>query len=123
MLKKVFSGLAAVVLTLVPVVAFAADEAAASGGAFEKALLGIGAALAIGIAAAGGALGQGRAAAATLEGIARNPGAADKLFTPMLLGLALIESLVIYMLVIAFILNTKLPTAEAALEAVKAIKG
>ena len=101
MLKKVFSGLAAVVLTLVPVVAFAADEAAASGGAFEKALLGIGAALAIGIAAAGGALGQGRAAAATLEGIARNPGASDKLFTPMILGLALIESLVIYALLIA----------------------
>ncbi|MCA9603660.1 MAG: ATP synthase F0 subunit C, partial [Myxococcales bacterium] len=52
----------------------------------------------------GGALGQGRAAAAALEGIARNPNASDKLFTPMILGLALIESLVIYALLLVFIL-------------------
>ncbi len=58
--------------------------------------------LAIGVAAIGGALGQGRAAAAALEGIARNPQASGKLFTPMIIGLALIESLVIYALVIAF---------------------
>ena len=46
-----------------------------------------------------------RAAAAALEGIARNPQASGKLFTPMIIGLALIESLVIYALVIAFILS------------------
>ena len=57
--------------------------------------------LAIGIAALGGGIGQGRAAAAALEGIARNPNASDKLFVPMILGLALIESLVIYALLIA----------------------
>lgn len=62
----------------------------------------IAAGLAIGIAAFGGSLGQGRAAAAALEGIARNPNASDKLFVPMILGLALIESLVIYALIIAF---------------------
>ena len=61
--------------------------------------------LAIGVAAAGGAIGQGRAAAAALEGIARNPQASGKLFTPMIIGLALIESLVIYALVIAFQLS------------------
>ena len=64
--------------------------------------------LGIGIAAFGGALGQGRAAAAALEGIGRNPGAADKLFVPMILGLALIESLVIYALVIAIMLQGKI---------------
>ena len=58
--------------------------------------------LAISIAAFGGAMGQGKAAAAALEGISRNPGASGKLFTPMILGLALIESLVIYALLIAF---------------------
>ena len=63
----------------------------------------IGAALAIGLAAFGGSLGQGRAAAAALEGIARNPNASGKLFVPMILGLALIESLVIYALVIVFV--------------------
>src|SRR5690606_1359346 len=63
--------------------------------------------LAIGLAAFGGALGQGRAASAALDGIARNPGSADKVFTPLILGLALIESLVIYALIIAFLLQGK----------------
>ena len=61
----------------------------------------IGAALAIGLAAFGGALGQGKAAAAALEGIARNPNSSGKMTVPLILGLALIESLVIYALVIA----------------------
>jgi len=64
--------------------------------------------LGIGIAAFGGALGQGRAAATALDGIARNPGASGKIMTPMILGLALIESLVIYALVIAFMLLGKM---------------
>jgi F-type H+-transporting ATPase subunit c len=59
--------------------------------------------LGLGIAAFGGALGQGKTAAAALEGIGRNPAAADRLFVPMIIGLALIESLVIYALLIAFI--------------------
>jgi F-type H+-transporting ATPase subunit c len=75
--------------------AFAADGPANAGVA-------IAAAFAIAIAAFGGALGQGKAAAAALEGIARNPGAQNKIFTPMILALALIESLVIYALIIAF---------------------
>jgi F-type H+-transporting ATPase subunit c len=62
----------------------------------------------IAIAAFGGALGQGRAIAAGLEGIARNPSAQPKIFIPMIVGLALIESLVIYALVIAFILVGKM---------------
>jgi len=59
------------------------------------------------LAAFGGALGQGKAASTALDGIARNPGAADKLFTPMIIGLALIESLVIYSLLISFLLYGK----------------
>ena len=51
---------------------------------------------------------SGPAAAAALDGIARNPGASDKLFTPMILGLALIESLVIYSLVISIMLYLKI---------------
>ena len=64
--------------------------------------------MAIAIAAFGGALAQGRAVAAALEGIARNPGASGKMFVPMILGLALIESLVIYAFVIAIMLFGKL---------------
>jgi F-type H+-transporting ATPase subunit c len=69
----------------------------------------LGAGLAIAIAAAGCGIGQGRAGAAALEGIARNPNASDKLFTPMILVLALIESLAIYALVIAILLLNKVP--------------
>ncbi len=61
----------------------------------------IGAGLAIGLAALGGSMGQGRAAAAALEGIARNPSASSKVFTPFILGLALIESLVLMAFLIA----------------------
>ncbi len=71
--------------------------------------IGLAAGLGMAIAAFGGALGQGRAAATALDGIARNPGAADKLFTPMILGLALIESLVIYALIISILLLGKIP--------------
>jgi F-type H+-transporting ATPase subunit c len=62
----------------------------------------IGAAFVLGIAAAAGAIGQGRAIAASVEGIARNPGAAGAIRLSMIIGLALIESLVIYALLIAF---------------------
>jgi F-type H+-transporting ATPase subunit c len=61
------------------------------------------AAFVLGIAAAAGAIGQGRAIAASVEGIARNPGAAGPIRLAMIIGLALIESLVIYALVIAFL--------------------
>mgnify|MGYP003956425931 CR=1 FL=1 len=59
--------------------------------------------LAVAIAAFGGTMAQSRAASVALEGIARNPGAADKLMTPMILGLALMESLVIFTWATVFI--------------------
>lgn len=71
-------------------------------------LLAIGAALAIGLAAMGGTLAQGRAAATALDGIARNPSSADKIFTPMLLGLALIEFQAIMGFIVAYLVVSKL---------------
>lgn len=65
----------------------------------------IGAAFVLGIAAAAGAIGQSRAIVAACEGIARNPGAAGAIRLAMIIGLALIESLVIYALIIAFIIQ------------------
>lgn len=59
---------------------------------------------ALGIAAFGGALGQGKAVASAAEGIARNPGAAGEIRGALILGLVLIESLVIYVLLVALIL-------------------
>ncbi len=67
----------------------------------------VSAAFVLGIAAAAGAIGQSRAIAAACEGIARNPGAAGPIRLAMIIGLALIESLVIYALIIAFIAVNK----------------
>jgi F-type H+-transporting ATPase subunit c len=89
-------------------VAFGAEEGAAGAATSVKAFIAIAAGFGIAIAAFGGALGQSRAIASGLEGIARNPSAQNKIFIPMIVGLALIESLVIYALVIAFILVGKL---------------
>src|SRR5215510_3213901 len=59
---------------------------------------------AVGIAAFGGALGDGRAIAAACEGTARNPGAGGRIFTMLILGLALIETLVLFTF-LAVVLN------------------
>jgi F-type H+-transporting ATPase subunit c len=85
-------------------------QGAAAAGRGDLAILGLalGAGLAIGVAAMGCGVGQGLAVSSALEGIARNPSASDKIFTPMIIGLALIESLAIYGLVIAFILQGKI---------------
>jgi len=101
----------AVAVLFSPALALAAETASPAGegvSTFLKAALALGAGLGIGIAAFGGALGQGKAAAAALEGIARNPEASGKVMTPMIIALALIESLVIYALVIAFMLMGKI---------------
>ena len=93
---------------LVPVAAFAQEHAAAGAGANGndvKMWASAGAGFAIGLGVLGGTAGQGRAAAAALEGISRNPGAAARIQTPMILALALIESLVLLSFVIAFFLT------------------
>jgi F-type H+-transporting ATPase subunit c len=58
---------------------------------------------AVAIAAVGGALADGRAIAAACEGTARNPGAGGRIFTMLLLGLALIETLVLFTFLTLFI--------------------
>ena len=60
------------------------------------------------IAAFGAALGQGRVGAAAMESIGRNPNAADKLFLPLVLTLALLEALALYGFVIAILLQGKI---------------
>jgi F-type H+-transporting ATPase subunit c len=56
------------------------------------------------IAAIGGATAQGKSIVSALDGMARNPGAAGDIRTSLIIGLALIESLVIYALLVAIIL-------------------
>jgi F-type H+-transporting ATPase subunit c len=89
-----------ILLSAMPAFAQAVQPAAADNTAGLKALAaGVGFAIAV----VGGALGQSRIGAAACEGAARNPGAAGKIQTIMILGLALIESLVLFALVIVFI--------------------
>jgi len=65
------------------------------------------------------AMAQGRTASTALEGIARQPEAAGRIQTAMIIGLALIESLVIYALLMFFLLQVKLPETEAVLKIIR----
>jgi F-type H+-transporting ATPase subunit c len=107
-IKKLTSLFTFFAVTCISGVAFAQGSGKEMAVAANSGLIAIGASFGLGIAALGGALGQGRAAATALDGIARNPGAADKIRGPMILGLALIESLVIYALIVAFLLLGKI---------------
>ena len=98
MKKTLFVLLLVLLLGTLATPVFAA-EAEGEGG------LGMGIGLAIlglGIAAGGGAVGQGRAAGEAVSGMARNPGAADRIQTTLLLGLAFMESLVIFTWVMVY---------------------
>ena len=90
-------------IVAVPGLAFAADGTSSWVGPFAVLAAGLGMGLASGLCG----LGQGRAAASAVDAIARQPGAAARIQTVMIIGLALIESLVIYALVIAFVIQGK----------------
>lgn len=111
-MKKIWALFAGLFSLLTTGIAFAQEAAQSSPEGANvfgvKTALALAAGLGIGIASFGGALGQGKAASSALEGIARNPEAASKVMTPMIIALALIESLVIYSLVIAFLLQNKI---------------
>ncbi len=90
-------------------VAMAAAEGAAAGGDSQRAVaIALSAGLAVAIAAVGAAFGQGRVGAAAMESIGRNPNAADKIFLPLVLTLALLEALALYGFVIAILLQGKI---------------
>ena len=95
--------LAVLAIVLSPELAFAQEGASSSDWG-----LGLGAALAIGLAGLGCGIGQGNATASAVQGIARNPGAAGQIQTPMIIGLALIESIALYGFVIGILLFTSL---------------
>ncbi|MBI4847581.1 MAG: ATP synthase F0 subunit C [Nitrospirae bacterium] len=86
-----------------------AAEAAAEGAAASDAKMGyfgwavLGSGLAIGLAAFGTGIGQGIGLSKAAEGVARNPGASGKITTTLIIGLAMIESLCIYALVVVLI--------------------
>lgn len=112
MSKKRFVGALTTVLVLGAVsTAFAGTE---NGVGLWKIYAGMALACGLGIAvaAAGTGLAMGRALTAALEGTARNPEASGKIMTSMIIGMALIEALCIYALVICLIMAFKIPGFE-----------
>ena len=105
-MRSIITTLTVLVLCLVASPVLAAENGGAVAG--TGGLIALGAGIGMGLAAFGVGLGQGRATAAAMESIGRNPNSADRLFTPFILGLALMEALALYTLVIAFILQGKI---------------
>ncbi len=97
--RMAFYTLLGALMAAVPALAqeVAADNASTVS-SYARLAAGIGFAIAAGL----GALGQGRVAAAAAEGAARNPGASGRIQILMIIGLAFIETLVIFTLVIMF---------------------
>jgi len=97
---------ASMMLLASPLMAMAQE--AAGGNPLRAGLIALAANIGIGIAAFGSAIGQGRMVASAMESIGRNPNSAGQIFTPMIIGLAFIEALTLYALVIAFFLQAKI---------------
>jgi F-type H+-transporting ATPase subunit c len=115
MLKQGLAVLAILAVLGMPAVAFAqekeseADKARASAQSTEaKKNLGLALGLGLAIAAFGGALGQSNAIAKAVDAVARQPEAGGRIQGMMIIGLALIETLVIYMLLICFMWGGKI---------------
>lgn len=85
---------------LVPALALAQEQ----GETLKQGLMFLGAGLAIGLAALGTGMGMGNAIRGTQEGMARNPTIGGRLQTVMFIGLAFIETLALYALLIAIIM-------------------
>jgi F-type H+-transporting ATPase subunit c len=100
--------LTAMALTTLTTSSAYAQEAGGGSSDTVQAMCALGAGIAIGLGVIGGGLGQGRAAASAVEGISRNPGAQPRIQTAMVLGLALIESLVLFAFIIAMLLQLKI---------------
>lgn len=102
MRRLVVAGLLMLTISVFSGVALAADTAAGGSAIIQWTVLAAG--LAIGLGAIGSGIGMGTAIGGACEGTSRNPEAGGRILTTMIIGLAMIESLTIYALVIALIL-------------------
>jgi len=115
MYNKVLLALATVFLAVPALAQESAAAATANSAGTAIGLVALAVGFMMGLAVLGGTLGQSRAASAALDGIARNPAAAGKFTTPLILSLALIESLVLFAFLIGFTLQGAVTTALSAL--------
>jgi F-type H+-transporting ATPase subunit c len=84
---------------LIPALALAAE-----GEALKQGIMYLGASLAIGLAAFGAGIGMGYLLKGTQDGLARNPTIGGRLQTTMFIGLAFLETLALYGLLVAIII-------------------
>ena len=94
---------AVLAIALLSISAFAQQGGIQANGDTVQAYKALAAGLGFGLAAGLGGIGQGLIGSRAVEGAARNPGAAGTVQTMMIIGLALIESLVLFALVIVFV--------------------
>lgn len=115
-LKYVFFATLAIVMTAIVAAAQPAGgaEGAADNFYTVNAAKAIAAGIGFGLAAGLAAIGQGLVGSRAAEGAARNPGAAGQVQTLMIIALALIESLVLFALLIAFVVVGGVSTTPAA---------
>ena len=73
------------------------------------------------IGAFGTGIGQGMAVKSAVEGVSRNPGASGKILTTMMIGLAMIESLAIYVLVVCLIILFANPYKDVVIKALETV--
>lgn len=92
---------------VLPLFAFA-EEAVGAAAHDAGSMLGPAAGFGIGLAVLGAALGQGKIAAAYMDGAARNPNASGVMRTPLILSLVFVETLVLFTLLICFSLIGKI---------------
>ncbi len=104
MKKLTVSSVMSVLMVLAATGLALASEGEAAAGGINVAVVCIAAALSVGLAALGCGIGMGTGIGGACSGIARNPEASGKITVTMIIGLALIESLTIYGLVISLIL-------------------
>ncbi len=117
MSKKGTIGILTMLIVLgVASVALAEDGSAKAAGMWIFFGIALACGFGIGVAALGTGLSMGNAINAALSGIARNPEASGQIQVNMIIGLALIESLCIYALVICLIMVFKIPTLEAVIQ-------
>ncbi len=111
MFRTVFGWLGAAVAIVIasPMFAMAQGAPAAGGGdGLRAGLIALGAGLAIGIGALGCGMGQGRLAASAMESLGRNPNSEPQIRTWLIISLAFVESLSLYALLIAYIMQGKI---------------
>ena len=108
MLKKGLAVVAILLIAAAPALALDSSAAPKAAGDEAKSHLGLALGFGLAIAAFGGALGQSNAIAKSVDAVARQPEAGPRIQGMMIIGLALIETLVIYMLLICFMWGGKI---------------